>query len=212
MIDPAQRRNAIADALFEVVRDGGFDRVSLARVAERAGLAIGSVRHFLGSREELITFAFDTMTERIEDRVLGHLDSLVADGALDRMGPAERLAATVDVLSELLPLDEPRRAEALVWVEFETAARTEPALAARSDKAARGSAGLIRQILANAAGTGTLGAGRDLDVEAARLTALVDGLTLRGVLHPDLLDPEMSRQVLHTHLAGLRDPVAQSSP
>ncbi|MER8093634.1 TetR family transcriptional regulator C-terminal domain-containing protein [Streptomyces goshikiensis] len=43
----------------------------------------------------------------------------------------------------------------------------------------------------------------DLDIEAERLAALVDGLGLSGVLHPDMLPPQTSLDVLRTHLEGL---------
>lgn len=44
----------------------------------------------------------------------------------------------------------------------------------------------------------------DLAVETARLAALLDGLTLRCVLHPELLDPGVARSVLVAHLSALR--------
>lgn len=78
-MDAERRRAAIADALFGVLRDAGLSKVTLANVADRAGLAIGSVRHFLGTREEMMAFAFDAVSDRFRDRILARAQALLAD-------------------------------------------------------------------------------------------------------------------------------------
>lgn len=204
IIDPTERREHVAAALFRVVRRGGFAQVTLRNVAEEAGLAIGSVRHFLGSYEELVAFAFDTMVERVRDRVVARVEELSVDLAAGSLDAEQRRAAVADVLCELLPLDDRRRDEAIVWVEFEVAARTDATLAERSARSAAGTTRLVEQVLSGAARYGTLDPAVDLDVEVARLATLVDGLTWRAALHPELLGPDLARQVLMDHLAGLR--------
>ena len=206
IIDPQERREQVATALFRVVRRDGFTGATLRNVAEEAGLAIGSVRHFLGSHEELLAFAFDTMVERVQGRVVARLEELSDDLADGSLSTDRRRTAVLEVLCELLPLDERRRDETVVWVEFETAARTDANLARRSARSAAGSARLVEQILAGAARHRALDPELDLDVEVARLAALVDGLTWRAALHPELLDPQLAKQVLAAHLDGLRVP------
>ncbi|AXE39126.1 TetR/AcrR family transcriptional regulator [Acidipropionibacterium virtanenii] len=202
IVDPQQRRAEIADALFAVLREGGVSKITLAGVAERAGLAIGSVRHFLGTHEEMMVFAFDTISERFRDRVLSRARALRADLDGGGLGPEARLGATADLLCEFLPMDGARRDEAVVWVEFEVAARTDPRLAETSTRAAARTAHLIGTILESIRARGDLGL--DLALEAARLSALLDGLTLRSVLHPDLLGPDVMRRVVVEHLEALR--------
>lgn len=204
VVDPQERRNAIADALFAILRDGGYSAVSLATVADRAGLAIGSVRHFLGSREEMLRFAFDTITDRVGDRVSARANVVLARLAEGTVSTDKRLEATADILGEFLPLDQTRRDEGIVWIEFETAARTNPQLAATSQRAARQVRKLMHTILESAHRAEALPHDSDLDLEAARLSALVDGLTVRAALHPDILSPATARQVIKSHLLGLR--------
>ncbi|MEE1782137.1 TetR family transcriptional regulator C-terminal domain-containing protein [Streptomyces sp. SP17BM10] len=48
--------------------------------------------------------------------------------------------------------------------------------------------------------------GLDLAVETRRLSALLDGLTLQAVQHPDLVGPDELRAVLHRHLDTLAAP------
>ncbi|MFE3934154.1 TetR family transcriptional regulator C-terminal domain-containing protein [Streptomyces goshikiensis] len=61
----------------------------------------------------------------------------------------------------------------------------------------------MRGLLARLAGAACGRPGLDIEMEASRLAALVDGLGLSGVLHPDLLPPQTSLDVLRTHLEGL---------
>lgn len=204
IVDHEQRRGAIADALFDVLREGGLSKITLASVADRAGLAIGSVRHFLGTREEMIGFAFETVSDRFRDRILASAQALRAgldDGRLDAQA---RLEATADLLCEFLPLDAARRDEAVVWLEFETAARTDPQLAEISGRATAQTTRLIETILESAQERGALSAQLDLIVESARLCALIDGLTIRCTLHPDLLHPDIARRAVIAHLRELR--------
>ena len=206
VVDLEQRRQAIADALFDVLRDGGFSKVTLATVADRAGLAIGSVRHFLGTREEMIGFAFDTISDRFRDRILASAQALRAGLDSGQLDAEARLQATADLLCEFLPLDEARRDEAVVWIEFETAARTDPQLTRTSQRAASQTTRLIELILESVHSRGATVSRLDLALEAARLSALLDGLTLRSVLHPDLLEPDVMRQAVIAHLQELRRP------
>lgn len=204
IVDPDQRRVAIAEAVFSALDEGGPRNVTLANVADHAGLAIGSVRYFLGSREEMVAFAFSVVVERVGARVSSRIDTALATLHSSTHDPDARLAATADILAEFLPLDAARRREAIVWIEFETAARTDARLAKTSRRAATQTTELIETILSTAASDGALPAGLDIAVETARLAALIDGLTVRSALHPDLLDPALARDALLAHLRGLQ--------
>ncbi len=204
LVDPQQRRMLIADAVFDALREGGFEKVTLANVAERAGLAVGSVRHFLGTRAELIAFAFDTMVDRISARITSRVEDMAMAMENNTLDSEQRLTAVTDMLCELIPLDQQRRDEAIVWLEFETAARTDPNLSSRSDQAAHGTHLLIERILAAARRSGALSSSVDFATERVRLSALIDGLTLHRALHPDMLDPGLARHVLIDHLRRMR--------
>lgn len=204
IVDPEARRSAVVDALFRVVLRDGLEGASLRRVADEAQLAVGSVRHYFDSHDALVTFALDAMIERVTARLTARVADLLP--TLDAgTGPSDRAQdAVVELLGELLPLDDERRAEAAVWLAFENAARTRPELRDRSAAAIAGTSRLVRHVLAGAAERGALREGLDLDVEEQRLSALVDGLTLRSVLHPELLGPEEARAALARHLESLR--------
>lgn len=195
IVDPEARREEVVEAVFRVVRRHGLEQASLRNVAEEAGLAIGSVRHYFAGHTELMVFAMQAMAERVERRLLEHVERLAT--AADRMPVAESM------LAELLPLDERRRDEATIWLAFATAARTRPELRPHAEEAFDGMRRLVRRVLDGARALGRLREDADLEVETDRLCALIDGLTVQAVLHPDRVDAGTMTRALRAHLASL---------
>ncbi|MGH3547429.1 MAG: TetR/AcrR family transcriptional regulator [Pseudonocardiaceae bacterium] len=194
-VDPVARRLDVVEALFRVVVRSGLQQTSLRAVADEAKLNIGSVRHYFDNQQELMRFAMQSMLDRVAARLYRRVEELPAMGALSH---PRRRQWVVDLLSELLPLDDTRRGEVIVWMEFTTAARTNPVFDDLARKSAAGTRSLVRQVL-----TGILRAGLDLNAETERLTALLDGLSINAVLRPDLLSADDCVAVLHAHLAKL---------
>ncbi|TDC08943.1 TetR family transcriptional regulator [Nonomuraea longispora] len=205
VVDPAARREEVVDAVFRVVRRAGFEQASLRNVAEEAGLAIGSVRHYFDGHTDLMTFAMRASIDRVSARLIERLGPLLAASDHDR-----RAEGVEPMLSELLPLDEARRDEAAVWLAFTTAARTRPELRPLAQEAHDGMRRLVRRIIDGVARHRPPGTRVDLEVDAEveteRLAALIDGLTLAGVLHPDRMTPELMRDALRRHLQTLAEP------
>ncbi|MFE0028678.1 TetR/AcrR family transcriptional regulator [Amycolatopsis sp. NPDC059021] len=201
IVDPEARRLAIAEAVFRVIRRDGLDQASLRAVAEEAGLVIGSVRHYFANHEELIVFAMRTLAERTAARIVERVGKLL-DGTTP--GSEAALDQTTDLLCELLPLDETRRAEAEVWLAFSAAARIRPALTADAERMYTDTRALTRHSLSEAAKRGSLKDGLDIELETERLAALLDGLTLGGISHPGQAGPDLMRAVVRRHLETLR--------
>ncbi|MFF4606512.1 TetR/AcrR family transcriptional regulator [Streptomyces sp. NPDC001339] len=200
LVDPEERRRVVVDALFRVVVRDGMQRASLRAVADEAGLNIGSLRHYFASQAELMDFAMRAMIDRVSERLVQRIEEV---GDLSgRTGP-ERLRLVAGLLEELLPLDDRRRAEVTVFLDFNAASRTNPAFQPLAHKAAAGTRKLIFRALTRLAEERVLRPGLDLGVETERLAALVDGLGLGAVLHPDALDAQSCADVLHAHLREL---------
>lgn len=190
-MDPEGRRAEVADALFRLAVREGLHRVSLRTVAAEAGLNVGSVRHYFEGQAELMRFAMRTVIDRVSVRLARKVEAL---GDASGLSADERREKRVELLAELLPLDETRRAEVTVFLEFVHAARTDPGLADLASESARGTRALVRRILA----------ALDPDeAEVLRLTALLDGLSLNGVLYPELWPADEVLAVLRNHLEAL---------
>ncbi|PZG25334.1 TetR family transcriptional regulator, partial [Spongiactinospora gelatinilytica] len=132
IVDPDERRRAVAEAVFRVVCREGLEQASLRNVATEAGLAIGSVRHYFAGHTELMVFAMREMSARLMARLTVHADRLLNPSA--PLPPAERRETVVRMLAELLPLDDQRRTEVIVWLSFVAAARTRPELRTHADE------------------------------------------------------------------------------
>ncbi len=197
IVDPEARRLEIAEAVFRVIQRDGLAQASLRSVADEAGLAIGSVRHYFKGHDELIVFAMRALGDRVITRLLAHLPEL--DPATPR---SRRLELTEALLGELLPLTEKTRAETDVWLAFTAAAKNRPDLAEEATRTYEGVRALVRRVLDGAHGTGGLLDGLDLAVETERLAALLDGLALSA----GRTSPELMRTVLRRHLESLRRP------
>lgn len=196
VVDPAARRQAVAEAVFRVVVRDGVEQASLRNVAVEAGLAIGSIRHYFDSHDDMIIFAVEALIHSIDQRVMAHVQSL--KDRSDPRRPAER------VLSEVLPLDDRRRDEAVLWLAFVTASRTRPSLVPHAERLYDGLRMLCRRALTVMTEAGTVAATLDVDLESERLASLLNGLTVDGVLHPDRMTPDLTVSLLRRHLDSLR--------
>ncbi|MEN8581791.1 TetR family transcriptional regulator [Arthrobacter sp. KBS0703] len=198
IVDAAARRLEIVDAVCRIIATDGLERASLREVADEAGLAVGSVRHYFATSEELLTLSFAAVV----DRILGRLDAALA-GVSRASGADAQHEAVLTLLSEFLPLDEERALDACAWLAFKNAARIRPFLAAEADRSHRAVAAVVGQLITRLLAEGDSG-GVQLVTEAERLLATLDGLTMHALLQPAWLTREMCRDVLESHLAGLR--------
>lgn len=180
-MDAEQRRRAIAHAVYRVVSDRGLDAVTLGGVAAEAGLATGSVRHFVGSRSDLLVLTLRTLRDDVRARI--------------------RAVAEHDpeaALQELLPLDPVRRTEAVVWLAFEAAARTDATLRPLVLEVVDDVRALHRRMVAALRPEADEAA---VAAAADRLAAVLDGLTVGAVLVPGRTDAARMRRVLADELA-----------
>jgi AcrR family transcriptional regulator len=207
-VDAALRRQEVVEAVFRIIAADGLERASLREVADEAELAVGSVRHYFASSDELLTHSFGVVV----DRVVGRLTA--ADDRLAEMlpGTPDHHEAVLTLLGEFLPLDEERAVDACVWMAFKNAARTKPFLAPEADRSHRAVAAIMGRLvleLSAPAGDGAVRPGlQDADqqrlvTEAERLLATLDGLTMHALLQPEWMTAQMCRDVLDAHLAGL---------
>jgi AcrR family transcriptional regulator len=222
-VDAVIRRQEVVDAVFRIIAADGLERASLREVADEAQLAVGSVRHYFASSDELLTHAFSVVV----DRIVGRLTA--ADSRLGDLPPgsAEHHAAVMALLGEFLPLDEERAVDACVWMAFKNAARTKPFLAAEADRSHRAVAAVVGGLIlgladgADPSGTDSDDDGADgsaginqqvLVTEAELLLAVLDGLTMHALLQPEWMTALMCTDVLEAHLEGVNHRLAAGQP
>ncbi|GAA3683440.1 TetR/AcrR family transcriptional regulator [Nonomuraea antimicrobica] len=189
VVDPAERRLLLAEAVLRVMRRDGLEQASVRNVAREAGLSMGSLRHYFASQSELMVFAFRTVIDRIESRLAG------LEPEPDPRRRAQR------VLNELLPLDDERRAENEVWLAFTSRAMVDPALRALRDEGYDALRAGCQTIVADLSAAGL--APTDVPAEAERLHALLDGLAVHAAMRPDIHTAESLTAAIARHLDAL---------
>jgi AcrR family transcriptional regulator len=200
VVDHEQRRRQLGQAVWRVIRRDGIDRASVRTVAEEAGWSAGALRHYFATQSELLSFAMRLVVERIEGRL----------AALDRA--ADPREAVEQVLYELLPLDDERRAENEVWLAFAARALIDPELRAQHHELHDELHQACASALETLAAAGRANASAATALQAERLHALTDGLALHTALRPDLMSPERIVAVVRLHLDALDNEARPAEP
>src|SRR5436309_895753 len=100
IVDAVARRQEVVEAVFRIVAVDGLERASLREVADEAGLAVGSVRHYFSSSDDLQVFAFAAVV----DRIVARLEKALMDVEAAESGSPEHHWAVLTLLGQLLPL------------------------------------------------------------------------------------------------------------
>lgn len=196
VVDPQERRELIADAVFALIERGGIEEASLRNVASQAGLNVGSVRHYVDGHEGMLIDAVQVMSERIEARIRARIAGFEAIVGSAEVTFADFREMSVDLLQEFLPLDERRRREVVVWLAFCERSRVQESLCAEARALVDGPRLVARPLL-------TWVGVDELDVRAEWLASAVDGLAI-GLLHdPDRLTPVQVRELLRRHFTAV---------
>ncbi|GIF52319.1 hypothetical protein Afe04nite_68580 [Asanoa ferruginea] len=120
-VDPTERRTLIADALMKVAAEQGLEAVSLRHVAAAAGATTGLVQHYFRTKDEMMLFALSVVSGHTEARI---------SAAVGALGPAPAPRDLVRAMvTQMLPLDEERRADGKVALAFFAYAATRPQVA-----------------------------------------------------------------------------------
>ena len=167
-VDHEERRRQIAEAVWGIAALRGLEAVSLREVAAEAGVSMGMVQHYFGTKDRMILFACEYMVEFAERGAR----ELIARSP-DPDAPRQILRS---VFVQTLPLEEDRRAGTGVWLAFLTRAVVDPVLAASVRRAWAGTHDFVAGQIRSAQRSGEVPSGVDPEREAVALVSLADGL------------------------------------
>lgn len=197
LIDHATREVEVAEAAWRVAMREGVRGLSVRSIAAEAGLATGSLRRAFPTQSALLAFSIALVVRRATARIRAL--------PIDRDDPEFLFEA----LLQTLPLDAERRMEMEVFLVIGTASLSDPHLRGPYDAALDAIGGLcehgIRSLLGAADATTSV-----VDLEAARLHALVDGLALHLVRQPESAPSAWAVEVLRHHLDAVREVLPQT--
>ena len=197
IVDAEARRQDVVEAVLRIIAGDGLERASLRETADEAGLAVGSVRHYFAGSEELLAFSFASVV----DRIVGRLEASLPDVHAAAPGTPEQRAAVLTLLCGFLPLEGRHALEVCAWMAFRNAARVRPFLAAESDRSHREVAAVVGRVISALRPEDE--PQESLVVEAERLLATLDGLSMHALLQPGWMSRDMCVDVLERHLDGM---------
>lgn len=190
-VDPDIRREQVADAVIDEIAEHGLQSVTLARIAARTGLAVGSIRHYFGNNvRELMRFTLSVLIQRAKNRV----PTLSAD-------PATRI---VDVITFVAPTSEQERKENIALVEYRVMGRADTEMGAEIAESSAAAAAAITSLLRAALADRIIDE-QSLQRETLMLIALVEGFSLSSALTSTPLRTTEVRMIAEATMERLRD-------
>ncbi|MGW6820795.1 TetR/AcrR family transcriptional regulator [Streptomyces sp. NPDC055005] len=190
-VDHEERRAQIAEALVRVAGRRGLHAVGMRDVAAEAGVSLRLVQYYFETKEKLLLYGLQHLTDRFTARVGARLAAA---------GPAPGPRATVEaLLLASLPTDEESRTFHLLYSSYAILSVTDEALAAQpfidNPDAAENA---VTALIDGAREAGLADPGVDARTEAISLLAMA------GTLGTSILvgqrSPESSIEVLRHHL------------
>ncbi|MFC7615927.1 TetR/AcrR family transcriptional regulator [Actinokineospora soli] len=181
-VDPAARRDAIADAVVDLAAEHGFAAVTIRAVAARAGASTSVVTHYVADRDDLLRHAVGREVAR---RVTE------AEAATAGKPGAAGVRALVD-----WAVHAPGERAHRFWLALLVAAPGEPALRAELDRFLTWWDDHLRALVAESGAP-------DPELAADLVDVVVDGLVTARFEVPGPWPDQRARRVLDTALASV---------
>ena len=188
VVDHAERRRELVEAIWDVIANEGIEGLTMRRVASAAGCTTGRISHYFSGREELLSSALSAAHDEAEIRMI-----TIAKSDL----PArERLKL---VAYEGLPLDAARLREWKVWIVFWASAASNSSLSDQNRARYREWRNLLLRLFADIESQ----AKSDSPARVDELLALIDGLGIRLALDTSASLRKRTRKTIDEYVARL---------
>ena len=159
-------------------------------LAAESGWSTGSLRHYFPTQDSLLAFAMELLADKARARLMA-IDARDARTVLRRIAEA------------LLPLTPEHRIEVEVWLALLARAQVDPGLQRAERDNREALQALLSGVLWRATAQGELAKDRNPDVEAVRLLAVIDGMTLACVFSAEWISGDTALMVIDRHLDDL---------
>ncbi len=174
LVDHEQRRRHITSAVRRVVVAGGLAAVTFQTVAAEAGVSVRLVQYYFGTKRDFLLATHRSVMDDAGARFMRRWTALGPDAT-----PREAIRT---ILTEVLPLDEQRREEAVVLGAFNTAAISGQGITAEETLAApRALREVVADQLRRAQRLGRTGGGINPELDTELVLAAAGGLA-QGML------------------------------
>ena len=177
-----------------MIADRGIDEVTVREIAREAGYSSGVLAHYFESKDDLLVHALRLSHEQIYRRYEEEVDT-----------PREHEALR-NVLMDNLPLDEQRDLETRIELSFWARSLRNASLSEIQHEESDFPRGLIRRLAEGSQEEGALATEHPTEDVVDLLAALIDGISLHGLLYPDRMTPERMEAMMDLALRLLAPP------
>ena len=196
IVDHDERRIELVDALWRVVEREGATAISIRNVAAEAGLSKSAIAHYFPTRLSLLAAAVAQLGD----------DGYAKISALDLTDG--RVETACSAVMAAIPDSRSRRKHSEVWILLISERQTDPEvrkLLAQLDHRVISEIIIVLRIFQE---SGLIHRTRDIELEAARLHAIIDGVSLHTLHDPVGMSPKRIRAIVTSHLEELASPAS----
>lgn len=192
-VDHDARREELVLAAWRVIAANGIDEVTIRDIARESGYSSGVLAHYFENKDDLLAHALRLSHTRIRKRYDDETEGLDPMGALKA------------ILLDNLPLEEQRDLETRIEMSFWARSLRNEALREIQHEESEGLRDLLGELIDRSREDGAISKDYDRDQVLAFLAALIDGISLHGLLYPDRLPPERMQGLMEFALGLLGD-------
>ena len=186
----ALRRNEIVNGAIRLIAREGYEATTMRGLAAELDVSTGTITHWFATKNQVLGATLKELASRFAARTAAELAHAAT--------PTEVLIAIGDAS---VP-DTPERVdEQRVWGELAARAARTPDLAERHERLYAGWRRQLEKAVEAGMRDGSFG-GTDAAEWARTYAALIDGLALHVLLHPESVTPERMRAAIRAHVAG----------
>ncbi|MEV7781794.1 TetR/AcrR family transcriptional regulator [Kitasatospora sp. NPDC088351] len=168
-VDHEERRRQIAEALLRIADTQGLQSASMRAVAAEAGVSLRLVQYYFATKEGLLLDALDRLGAQIQARMAQWIGAAGSP-------PTPRGLVTA-VLSSILPTDPESRRITRTYAAYYTLVLSDPEVLEKHGTAQPDLLeGFLAKQIRAARQAGEIDPGKDPEMTAAGLLALVNGL------------------------------------
>lgn len=192
-VDHDARREELVLAAWRVIAAQGIDEVTIRDIARESGYSSGVLAHYFENKDDLLAHALRLSHTRIRKRY---------DHEVEGRTSTEALKA---ILLDNLPLEEQRDLETRIEMSFWARSLRNEALREIQHEESKGLRDLLGELIEKSRQEGAISERYDRDQVLSFLAALIDGISLHGLLYPDRLPPERMQGLMEFALELLGD-------
>jgi AcrR family transcriptional regulator len=201
LLTPAEKRLHVLRAAIEVLAERGYEGTRLQDVARAAGVSVGLLQHYFGTRENLLSEAFEQVSR----------DRLDAYGEM--VGGDEDPWRRIVTLVEQVVLDPHLTENAAIWTEFAASAARHPSLRAPLRRTYDGWRALVFDAIADGVRLGVFRPRFAVDDVVDLVVTILDGAELAVNAEIGSMSGERMRAlVLSAAGLALGLPVGEAEP